>query len=93
MNERSKIAAAVTAALCTLAFGVTFGVARDQIARPLLESVDAARRSAKLHRHRPLVQLGSAQYYRPAGQGRVGRFLDLRLLQLCQHAAARHSAL
>ena len=43
MNERSKIAAAVTAVLCTLAFGVTLGVARDQIARPLLESVDAAR--------------------------------------------------
>jgi thiol-disulfide isomerase/thioredoxin len=42
MNERSKIAAAVTAVLCTLAFGVTLGVARDQIARPLLESVDAA---------------------------------------------------
>ena len=36
MNELSEIAAAVTAVLCTLAFGVTLGVARDQIASPLL---------------------------------------------------------
>jgi thiol-disulfide isomerase/thioredoxin len=43
MSERSKIAAALGAALCTVAFGVTFGIAREQIASPPLESVDAQR--------------------------------------------------
>ncbi|MGO9602843.1 MAG: thioredoxin family protein [Candidatus Binataceae bacterium] len=41
MNQRSKIATALTAALCAVAFGVTLGVAEEQTASPPLELVDA----------------------------------------------------
>ena len=40
-----------------------------------------------------MVQFGAALNQRFAWQGGVGRFLDLRLLQLRQHAALRDKAL
>jgi thiol-disulfide isomerase/thioredoxin len=43
MNQQSKLATALTVALCTVAFGVTIGVGQDQTASPSHELVDAQR--------------------------------------------------
>jgi hypothetical protein len=74
------------------------GLTAAALAAPVLagDSPSGGRRprtGSEFCRHHEMVQLGAALDRRFAGQGGAGRFLDLWLLQLRQHAALRDQAL
>ena len=90
MNIQSMVTAAASTAVCLLSLPLRGHSADESTIDTRVILADAGRAAPDFRRHRYLALFQSAEHRGLAAQG---RFLDLRLLQLCQHAALRHTAL